>query len=135
MICSYLIVAVSDNEHGIDSIDPATKKLQQVECSFIRPVNVFDNRYGWRMSVRHLIKSGRKDRSARSFFFEQRKQLALSLMGYVVERAERARRKQRIARAPQNARLRLMRFDELLHKRRLADSRLAAYKHDSAITC
>ena len=35
-------------------------------------------------------------------------------MGYVVERPEGARRKQRVARPPEDARLRLLRFGEAL---------------------
>ena len=114
-------------------IDSATKKLYQVEGRLIRPVHVFNDRYGWPLSVLHLIESGRKDRSARSFFFKQREQIALSFVGYVVEWPERARCKQRIARAPKDAGLRPMCFGEPLDKRGLSDSRLAAYKHKAAI--
>src|SRR5713101_8679001 len=85
------------------------------------------------MSVLHLIERSRKDRGARSFFFEQRKQVALSLTGDVVQRAEGARRKQRVARAPKDAGFLLMCFGEPLDKPGFSDSRLAADKHKAAL--
>src|SRR2546423_10492006 len=54
-------------------------------------------------------------------------------MGDVEEGAEWARSKQRIAGAPEEARLLVMGFGEVLDKRSLSDSRLAAYKHKAAI--
>ena len=44
MVRSYLIIAIGDDQQRIDSIDAATKKLQQVERGFVRPVNIFDDR-------------------------------------------------------------------------------------------
>ena len=56
-------------------------------------------------------------------------------MGYVVERAEGARRKQRIARTPEHAGMLVMRFREPLDNRCLPNSRLAAHKDKAAIAC
>jgi hypothetical protein len=72
--------------------------------------------------------NGGKDRSAWSFVIEQREQLALSLMGYVVKWAERARCKQSIARAPKDARLLPTRFSELLDERGLSNAEISQAK-------
>jgi len=45
MIRAYLIIAISDDQHGMGPIDSTAEKLQQVERRFIRPVNVFSDRY------------------------------------------------------------------------------------------
>jgi hypothetical protein len=43
--------------------------------------------------------------------------------------------KERIARAPEYARLLLVRFRKPLEKRRLSDASLAAYEHKATIAC
>src|SRR2546423_4291347 len=135
MIHSYFIIAVSDDEHRFDSIDSTTQELQEIKRSFIRPVNILDDYYGRRASVRQLIESGRKDGSTRRFFFEKCEQVALSLRSYVVQRTERTRRKQRITRAPEHSCLLLVRLGESLDKRCLSDSRFATHENQAPTPC
>jgi hypothetical protein len=55
---------------------------------------------------------------------------AAGLARDVVDRAERARRQQRVARAPEEARVAARRARDALGEHRLADARLAGHEHD-----
>ena len=57
---------------------------------------------------------------------EQLPELAAGVLGDVHQRAQRARREQRVAGAPEHARRRALLGCERAHERRLSDTRLAA---------
>jgi hypothetical protein len=45
MIRTYFVVAIRDDEHRLDSTYPPAEKFQQVERSFVGPVNILYDGY------------------------------------------------------------------------------------------
>src|SRR5262245_21163308 len=133
MLRADLVVAIGDHEQAVRSADAAAEKFQQVERSFVGPVHVFDDGNRRLAPALHLVEDGGEDRGARGFFFKEREQTSLSLLRDVVDRPEGTRRQQRVARPPEDARLRLVRLGEALDERGLPDSRLAADEHETTI--
>ena len=133
MFRAHFVVAIGDHEQAVRSADTAAEKFQQVERGFVSPLRVFDDRNGRLTPALHLIEDGREDRGARGFLFQQLEQAALRLLRDVVERSERARCQQRIARPPEDARFRLMRIGEALDERGLPDPGLAANKRETTV--
>src|SRR5215831_9195020 len=95
-------------------------------------MNILYDHYRWSLRLLQLINNCREDGRARSLLFEERKQLALSLRSDVIQRTERARRKQRIACAPEYSGLCAMPLGKSLDKCGLSDSRLATDKDDAS---
>src|SRR6185369_14270130 len=104
MVGLDLIIAIGNDEQCVEFVDASTKKLEEIERCFISPVNVFDNQNGGGL-ILEFVENGGEDGRTRGFFFEQRKEVATDLSRDVGNGAEWSRGEQRIAAAPQNAKV------------------------------
>ena len=119
-----LVVPVAgDHERG-NCLDPATQKLQHVECGPVRPVNILENEDRRPVALElgderrlHLV----RPRALADEPFE----VASRHSGDVEQGTKRARREQRIARTPQHPCGIRSLAAEAAEQRRLPDSRLA----------
>ncbi len=119
-----LVVAVGRDDEGGLRVHLARDEAQDVERRRVGPVQVLEHEDRGRAAPQ-LVEQGGRDlvgpRGARRDLGE----LAPDLLGDVEQRAERARREQRVARPPQDARRAPMLVGEEAHERRLAGARLA----------
>ena len=124
-----LVVAVARDDQRRHRLDATAKQPQHVERGLVRPVQVLEHEDG--RSVRlQFARQRRHDlvrlHSARHDLLE----LAAACLGDAEQRAERARREERVAAAPEDPRRAAALFAELSQERGLADPCLAADEHD-----
>src|SRR5258707_8252901 len=101
MPSTHFIVPISDGEKSPGALDAAAQKLEQVECGLVSPVNIFEyNERGG--PAFQFIERGCKDLVAGRTGPDGSQQGTLGLPSDVVQRSQRARRKERIACAPQH---------------------------------
>ncbi len=125
----YFFVAVGDDDHCLRSMNSATKELNEIECAFVSPVNIFDNYYRQPALTVYFIENSRENRTTRRSFLEESQQFAVCLLSYIVEGAKGPRRKQIVTGTPQYAFLFLGKaFDQ----RGLSDPSFTANEHKSS---
>ena len=116
-----LVVAEGDERERGHALHPAPEQAQHVERALVGPVDVLEHEHGAGRLAQGVQQGGDehgRPRAGRDDLL----QLAAGGVGDVEQRAERPRRVQRVARAPQD----LAALGELAHERGLADAGLAA---------
>jgi hypothetical protein len=104
---------------------PPAEQRHQVERRVVGPVEVVDHEH---RAAGERVERGGEDVLACAGRLERGEERAARVARDVAQRAHRARRDQRVAGAPQDARARQRRAD-LADQRRLADARLACDHH------
>jgi hypothetical protein len=132
MVGGHLVVAVGDQQQRPGALHPPPQEHQQVQGRLVRPVGVLHHDHLTRGRPVQLVEERGEDVLARASRRQQLGQPAAGLAGDVVQRAERARRQQRVAGTHQEACLRRVPFGEPPDQRRLADARLARHQGDAA---
>ena len=46
MVGSHLVIAISNDQQRVEFVDATAEKLQQIQRSFVGPVNIFDDQDG-----------------------------------------------------------------------------------------
>ena len=103
------------------------EQRHEVERGVVGPVQVLDDQHG---GAGERVQRRAQHVLARAVAVERLQHRAAEGPGDVAQRAERARRDQRVARAPEHAPL-VQRLGDRGHERRLADPRLADHGHDA----
>jgi hypothetical protein len=126
------VVAVAEDQQRARVADAAAEVLDEVERRVVGPVHVLEDDDRRRRRAGDLVEEGGEERGALAGPRQRGTQRRSGVGGGIVQRAERARSRQRLARAPENAAADLRR--EALEERRLADSSLAADEDGAALT-
>jgi hypothetical protein len=128
MIFSHFFVAISEDESGRDTIDTSTKELENVERRTVSPVNILDYQNSRRRCIHDGIQDSVEDLAASSSS-HSRLQRSTLLDRYVVERSQRARCRQVVTSAPEDADISPVFLSERSHQAGLADASLSAHKN------
>jgi len=122
-----LVVAVGGHDQDRHRLHPAGEQPQDVQGRLVRPVHVLEDEHG-RGRRPQLAGQRRHHRMRHRAPGHDRLQLAAGPLGDLQQRAEGARREQRIAGAPQDPRRLAALVAEPPHERGLADPCLAAHQ-------
>jgi len=118
------LAAAGDDQAAGRAQQAAAEQRHEVERRVVGPVQVLDHQHG---AGGELVERGVEDRLTAAV--DHRLQAAAGLTGDVAQRAERARRDQRVAGAPQHRAV-VQGLGERADQRGLADPRLAQHERD-----
>ena len=125
---SQRVGAAGHDQAAARARQPPPKQGHEVERRVVRPVQVLDHEHRGRARGQ-LVERRRQDVLARTTFLDRRGNRTADLPRDVQQRPHRARRDERIARAPEHA-PRVGPRDDGGDQRRLADAGLARDDHD-----
>ena len=125
MVFWHFFLAMSEDESGRDTIDASTKELENVERGTVSPVNVFDYQNSCRRCIHDGVQDSVEDLAASSIS-HSRLQGSTLLDRYVVERSQRARCRQVVTNAPEDADVSPVFLSERAYQAGLTDASLSA---------
>ena len=136
MVACELVVSVRDDDEAGRGPGLPAQQPHNVQCAFIGPVRVLHDDDECLAGLRAAFEERRGDvvRSAPGAEGGP-SEAALRALGDLEERPERARRGQRVAASPEDARARRQLVAEAPNQRRLADTRLAAHEDQAPVPC
>ena len=118
------LVAGRQDEDRADGLDPARRVAEHVERGVVGPVDVLDDEDG-RALLGQLLQQRGEDAIDRALVGQRGRQRAAAPGRRVVQRPQRARRDEVVARRHEDPRLGAQALDQRAHEARLADARLA----------
>ena len=118
------LVAGRQDEDRADGLDPARRVAEHVERGVVGPVDVLDDEDG-RTLLGELLQQRGEDAIDRTLVGQRGRQRAAAPDRRVVQRPQRARRDEVVARRHEDPRLAAQALDQRAHEARLADARLA----------
>ena len=125
------VVAVGRDHQRRNGRDPACEQPQHVQRGLVGPVDILEHEDG-RLSRGELPADRRGDLMRPHLAAtDQRFELPADDLGDLEQRSQRARREERVARAPEDAGGLLLVLTEPADERRLADARLARDEDDA----
>jgi hypothetical protein len=129
MTRTHFVVTIRDDQHATCAVNTASQKLQKIECRLIGPVHIFEDheRGGTPLQI---VEGCVENRPPIARGIDGIQQDALGLARDVVQRCEWTRRKERIARPPQNPPP-MLPVGKLLYEAGFPNTRLAAHETDA----
>ena len=118
------LVAGRQDEDRADGLDAARRVAEHVERGVVGPVDVLDDEDG-RALLGQLLQQRGEDAIDRALVGQRGRQRAAAPGRRVVQRPQRARRDEVVARRHEDPRLGAQALDQRAHEARLADARLA----------
>jgi hypothetical protein len=127
-----LVVAIGGDDERGRRVDLAGQQAHDVETGLVGPVEVLEHE-DRRRAVGELAQQRGRDLVRRRGAGRDLREVAADLLGDVEQRAERARREERVARAPQDPRRGALPVGEQADERRLARARLAGHQRQAPV--
>lgn len=130
MVDGKFVVAVRDNQQRLRLRDPPSEEHEQVQGRLVGPVRVLDYDDRRPVAALQLIEQRREQLLTRTAGGKQPREGTAGAPADVMQRPERPRSEQRIARTEQEPGPRGVMLAEPPHESRLADARLTRHEHD-----
>jgi hypothetical protein len=122
-----LVVAVGGEDQDGCGVGLPRQQPQDVEGGLVGPMQVLEHEHR-RRAAGELARQRRRDLVRALLAGDDVREVAPGVLGDVEQRAQGARREQRVARAPQDPRGSPMVVGEAAHQRRLAGAGLAGHE-------